>query len=500
MVTEGELVLLQDEGEYHAPPRRLRRLEGRRPQRPLLRQPHRPPRPLPRRRHQGGARGRHLLRRRLRHAPQRRPARLHLPRRHPLDRPAMTPEHAYALCMRCAYACASSFSAPCQPADRREAPMAIFTLETDPDGVATIAWDLPGRSMNVLTFEGIAELDAAIDQALADPAVKGIVITSAKPDFAGGMDLNVLARHEESGRRRPRPRPLRRHHVHPPPAPEDRARRHGPEDPQGRQARRLGRPRPLRRHRHRDRPRLPPPLPRRHPEGQRRPPRDPHRHLPRRRRHHPPRPHARPHALRPPPPRRQDARPRRREVRRPDRRGRPPGELLAARQGLGARRRARRHRQALGPEGLQAPRRRPLPPGGLHDLRRRLRHGPRQDPGRLSRRQGHALRHLRGRARRLRHRAAHRGPLVHPRPPRPLLRRDDPHPLPQQAGAREGRLPPARPRPDGEEARHPRRRDDGRRHRHRRRPGRHRGRPPRPRPGSRRPRQGARRRPTSTTA
>ncbi len=71
--------------------------------------------------------------------------------------------------------------------------MPIFTLATDADGVATITWDLPGRSMNVLTFEGIAELDAAIDAALADPAVKGIVITSAKPDFAGGMDLNLLA-------------------------------------------------------------------------------------------------------------------------------------------------------------------------------------------------------------------------------------------------------------------------------------------------------------------
>ena len=39
--------------------------------------------------------------------------------------------------------------------------MPIFTLDTDADGVATIAWDLPGRSMNVLTDEGIAELDAA---------------------------------------------------------------------------------------------------------------------------------------------------------------------------------------------------------------------------------------------------------------------------------------------------------------------------------------------------
>ena len=216
--------------------------------------------------------------------------------------------------------------------------MPIFTLDTDADGVATIAWDLPGRSMNVLTFEGIAELDAAVDRALADPAVKGVVITSAKPDFAGGMDLNLLARHEEAGRRRPGPRPLRRHHDHPPAAPEDRARRHGPQDPQGRQARRLGRPRPLRRHRHRDRPRLPPPLHGRPAEGPRRPPRNPHRHLPRRRRHHPPRPHARPHALRPPPARRQDARPRRREGRRPDRRGRPARRTPREREGLGARR------------------------------------------------------------------------------------------------------------------------------------------------------------------
>ena len=46
--------------------------------------------------------------------------------------------------------------------------------------------------MNVLTEDGIAELDAAMDAALADPAVRGIVITSAKPDFAGGMDLAVL--------------------------------------------------------------------------------------------------------------------------------------------------------------------------------------------------------------------------------------------------------------------------------------------------------------------
>ena len=69
----------------------------------------------------------------------------------------------------------------------------IFRIETDADGVAVITWDLPGASMNVLTEAGIAELDAAVDAALADEAVKGIVITSAKADFAGGMDLNLIA-------------------------------------------------------------------------------------------------------------------------------------------------------------------------------------------------------------------------------------------------------------------------------------------------------------------
>jgi 3-hydroxyacyl-CoA dehydrogenase/enoyl-CoA hydratase/3-hydroxybutyryl-CoA epimerase len=53
--------------------------------------------------------------------------------------------------------------------------------------------------MNVLTLEGAAQLDAAIDDALADDAVKGIVITSGKDAFAGGMDLNVLAGMKEAG-------------------------------------------------------------------------------------------------------------------------------------------------------------------------------------------------------------------------------------------------------------------------------------------------------------
>ena len=77
--------------------------------------------------------------------------------------------------------------------------MTDFTMQKDAEGVATITWDVPGKSMNVLSEQGIRELDALIDEALADDAVKGIVITSGKPDFAAGMDLNVLGAMKESG-------------------------------------------------------------------------------------------------------------------------------------------------------------------------------------------------------------------------------------------------------------------------------------------------------------
>lgn len=77
--------------------------------------------------------------------------------------------------------------------------MTDFTMKKDADGVAIITWDVPGKSMNVLSLDGAAELDALIDDALADPAVKGVVITSGKKDFAAGMDLNVIAGMKSGG-------------------------------------------------------------------------------------------------------------------------------------------------------------------------------------------------------------------------------------------------------------------------------------------------------------
>ncbi|WP_353473003.1 3-hydroxyacyl-CoA dehydrogenase NAD-binding domain-containing protein [Salipiger sp. H15] len=76
--------------------------------------------------------------------------------------------------------------------------MSDFSASTG-DGVCTISWDTPGKSMNVMSLEALAELDALVGAALQDAAVKGIVITSAKPgSFAGGMDLNTLAALRES--------------------------------------------------------------------------------------------------------------------------------------------------------------------------------------------------------------------------------------------------------------------------------------------------------------
>ncbi len=77
--------------------------------------------------------------------------------------------------------------------------MTDFAFAVDADGVATITWDMPGKSMNVMSQAGFAALDGLIDRALGDAAVKGVILTSGKKDFAGGMDLNIIAKMKEGG-------------------------------------------------------------------------------------------------------------------------------------------------------------------------------------------------------------------------------------------------------------------------------------------------------------
>lgn len=67
-----------------------------------------------------------------------------------------------------------------------------FRFETDADGVALATWDMPGRSMNVIT-EGVMDDLAQIVQIVSeDAAIKGCVIASGKDNFSGGADLTML--------------------------------------------------------------------------------------------------------------------------------------------------------------------------------------------------------------------------------------------------------------------------------------------------------------------
>jgi 3-hydroxyacyl-CoA dehydrogenase/enoyl-CoA hydratase/3-hydroxybutyryl-CoA epimerase len=72
--------------------------------------------------------------------------------------------------------------------------MANFKFDVDADGIALITWDMPGRSMNVIDMDVIADLDALVDKVATDAGIKGAVVTSAKEAFCGGADLTMLER------------------------------------------------------------------------------------------------------------------------------------------------------------------------------------------------------------------------------------------------------------------------------------------------------------------
>ncbi len=70
----------------------------------------------------------------------------------------------------------------------------MIDYNVDGDGIATITWDMPGRSMNVLSEESIPAFAEAVEKAGADDAVKGVIVTSAKEAFLAGADLEMILR------------------------------------------------------------------------------------------------------------------------------------------------------------------------------------------------------------------------------------------------------------------------------------------------------------------
>jgi 3-hydroxyacyl-CoA dehydrogenase/enoyl-CoA hydratase/3-hydroxybutyryl-CoA epimerase len=68
----------------------------------------------------------------------------------------------------------------------------MINYNVDSDGIATITWDMPGRTMNVLNEASLAAYAEALEKALKDEKVKGIILTSGKADFIAGADLDML--------------------------------------------------------------------------------------------------------------------------------------------------------------------------------------------------------------------------------------------------------------------------------------------------------------------
>jgi 3-hydroxyacyl-CoA dehydrogenase/enoyl-CoA hydratase/3-hydroxybutyryl-CoA epimerase len=68
----------------------------------------------------------------------------------------------------------------------------MITYKVDSDGIATLTWDMPNRTMNVLNEASLAAYAGALETAIKDDKVKGIIVTSGKADFIAGADLEML--------------------------------------------------------------------------------------------------------------------------------------------------------------------------------------------------------------------------------------------------------------------------------------------------------------------
>src|SRR5690606_9510245 len=67
-----------------------------------------------------------------------------------------------------------------------------FTLDIDADGIGLVTIDMPGRAMNVLNPALTEPFAALVQQLETDAALKGLVITSGKPTFIVGADIDQL--------------------------------------------------------------------------------------------------------------------------------------------------------------------------------------------------------------------------------------------------------------------------------------------------------------------
>ncbi|MFZ2394300.1 enoyl-CoA hydratase/isomerase family protein, partial [Rhodoferax sp.] len=68
----------------------------------------------------------------------------------------------------------------------------MIDYKLDADGIATLTWAMQDVPMNVLNGQSIPAFTEAVRKAVADAAVKGVIVTSSKPEFIAGADLNMM--------------------------------------------------------------------------------------------------------------------------------------------------------------------------------------------------------------------------------------------------------------------------------------------------------------------
>ncbi|MBO0950527.1 3-hydroxyacyl-CoA dehydrogenase NAD-binding domain-containing protein [Fibrella forsythiae] len=72
--------------------------------------------------------------------------------------------------------------------------MINYTVEQN---IAIIRWNMTSSPMNVLNDESIPQFEEALRKAYADEGIKGIIITSDKPEFIAGADLKMILRNND---------------------------------------------------------------------------------------------------------------------------------------------------------------------------------------------------------------------------------------------------------------------------------------------------------------
>lgn len=71
--------------------------------------------------------------------------------------------------------------------------LTTFKFDIDGDGIAHAVFDVPGRSMNTLTAQAVADIISISQEVASNDAIKGLVISSGKASgFCAGADLGEM--------------------------------------------------------------------------------------------------------------------------------------------------------------------------------------------------------------------------------------------------------------------------------------------------------------------